>query len=241
MFQETLESKSLWYKYKKHVWSQNSAQTAVVHNIMRTLRAIRNSRDFAYVSAPITTGKFFYKLKLQRPLIKKEKLLSIVGDHNYGTGWKFVEDVRRRRNCPILYPADLIPARQKWSQIHFQALWLSIIAEKCTEIHMSKDWEFSEGCCQEFTHVMQLRLGLPDDKNLFFFNTKEDEKEERERMRNINAYDHQGNLLSPDEGVEAIKNSSEWLKRHSIESQTLKNCLQLLHWTKKMINQGFYR
>ncbi|MFH1780548.1 MAG: hypothetical protein ABH841_00860 [Candidatus Nealsonbacteria bacterium] len=241
MSQETLESKSLWCLYKKTVWSQKSEQTAVVHNVMRVLRAIRNSRNFAYVSVPVTTGKFFYELTLRCPSMPKQDQLRTAIDHNYLAGWAFVEDLKKRKDCPILYPSDLIPVHQQWEQIHFQALWLSIIGEKCTEVHMGDGWEFSNGGSEEFTHVMQLRLGLPKDRELLFFNTKEDEKKERERMRSIKIYDHKGVPLSVDDGIKAIEGSLFWLRSRNFKAERLKNCLELLHWTKDMINEGFYQ
>ena len=149
----SLESISLWYKYKTKVWFEKSEQTVVVHNIMRVLRAFHNSGNLAYASIPITTGKFLYNLRLNRPLMCKDAQVKMAIEHNYRAGWDFVDILRERRNCPILYPADLIPAHQEWEQAHFQALWLSIIAEKCTELHMSEGWEYSNGGSEEFVHA----------------------------------------------------------------------------------------
>jgi hypothetical protein len=241
MPRETLECRSLWYQYKTEVWLQESDQTVVVHNVMRVLRAIRNSGALAYVSVPITSGKLLYELQLNHPELSKGQQIKKAIEFNYSSGWNFVEALRKRIVCPIIYPADLVPARQKWEQPHFQALWLSIIAEKCTELHMSEGWEYSNGGTEEFTHAMQLRLGLPKHKDLVFFNTKEDENTERERMRNIQIYDHRGNSLSLADGIKAIKGSSSWLRQNDFEAKTLENCLQLLHWTDKMIGRGFYQ
>lgn len=243
MAEETLEAKSLWYKYKTEVWLQETEQLAVVHNIMRVLRAIRNSGDLAYVSVAITSGKFLYELQLETGLSRGE-LIERAIEHNYKTGWELVKDLEKRSGCPILYPADLTPIHQEWEQSHFQALWLSIIAEKCTELHMSEGWEYSNGGSEEFTHAMQLRLGIPKHKDLVFFNTKENEESERERMRNIKVYDHRGNPLSLDDGIFLIEESLSWLRDNDFDSRaskTLDNSLQLLHWTGDMIGKGFYQ
>ena len=112
--QETLESKSLWYRYKSEVWPQVSGQTIVVHNTMRVLRAIHNSGELAYVSVPITSGKFLYELKLRSPLMSKKAQIDAAIEHNYRMGWNFVEDLQQRRGCPILYPADMVPVHQQW-------------------------------------------------------------------------------------------------------------------------------
>ena len=171
----------------------------------------------------------------------KELLIQKAIDYNYLSGWKFVEALRTRRTCTILYPADLIPIHQHWEQAHFQALWLSIIAEKCTEVHMTEGWEYSNGGSEEFTHVMQLKLGLPQHSAIAFWNTKENEESQRERMRNIRVYDHKGGRLDIGSGITAIMESLLWLNNHGFEAKTLENSLQLLHWTSDMIEGGFYQ
>jgi len=236
-----LEANSLWYKYKTRVWLQKTSQKAVVHNVMRVLRSMRNLSHLAYVSTPITTSRYLYELKLTHPLMKKNAQIKRAIDHNYYLGWSFVGELKKRRDCPILYPADLIPVDQQWEQAHFQALWLSIIAEKCTELHMAEEWEYSNGSFEEFTHTMQLKLGLPKHRNLVFFNTKEEEETERERMRNIQIYDHQGTPISLNDGIRAIESALSWLRNHGFDPERLENCLHLLRWTGNMISRGFYQ
>lgn len=236
-----LESRSLWYKYKTAVWLSDSEQTAVVHNIIRVLRAFRNYGDLAYVSIPVTSGKFLYNLRLKRPLMSKEEQLKRAIEHNYLAGLDFVENLETRRNCPILYPADLTPVHQQWEQAHFQALWLSIISEKCTELHMSEGWEYSNGGSEEFVHAWQLKLGLPRHKDLIFFNTKETEESERERMCNIRIYDHIGNRLTIEAGMVSLEQAILWLTENNFEPKTLQNFLGLLSWTKEMLDNKFYQ
>lgn len=238
---ETLEARSLWYKYKTDVWLADSEQTAVVHNIMRVLRAFRYSGPLVYVSVPITSGKFLYDLKLQRPLMDKSAQMEAAIYHNYHVGWEFVKELRRRIPWPILYPADLTPIHQHWEQAHFQALWLSIISEKCTEVHMSEGWEYSNGGSEEFVHAMQLRLGIPRHKDLVFFNTKETEKAERERMKNIRVYDHLGKELSIVNGIGAIEGSLVQLRQRRFEAPKLVSCLETLRWTEQALTDGFYQ
>jgi hypothetical protein len=174
--------------------------------------------------------------------MKEEIQIETAIKHNYQAGWNFVEELKlRRRGCPVLYPADLVPVHQHWEQAHFQALWLSIIAEKCTELHMSEGWQFSNGGSEELTHAVQLRLGLPRHKDLVFFNTKESEEIERERMRNIKIYDHLGNIITIADAVNAIEEALSYLGEHGFEPKTLKKCLRLLDWTRRMIDRGFYQ
>ncbi len=241
LLQDKLEDKSLWYKYKTEVWSKNTPQTATVHNIMRVLRSIRNSGDFAYVSVAITSGKYLYEQSILHPELSKKDLLNSAISHNYNQGWNLIKDLKERRQVPVLYPADMVPIRQDWEQAHFQALWLSIIAEKCTEMHMSSGWEFSNGGSEEFTHVMQLRLGIPKHPQLIFYNTKESESSERKRMKNIKVYDCQGKPISLEDGIKSIEISSAWVKDKGFEPKRLNNCLELLYWSKCMIEKGFYQ
>lgn len=238
---ETLESQSLWYKYKTTIWPQDTPETAVVHNIMRVLRSIHHMGPLAYISVPITSGKIYYQLRKINPTREKSELMESVIDHNYHLGTTLVKEVAQRRNCPVLYPADLIPVHQKWEQAHFQALWLSIIAEKCTELHLCEGWEYSNGGVEEFTHVVQLRLGLPRHKDLIFFNTKEAEQAARNRMKNIKLFNHQCKTVCIKEGVEKIQQSSSWLNSNGFRSEKIEECLRILDWTQAMIKQKFYQ
>lgn len=227
-----LNFKSLWYKYKTEVWLEGSEQSAVVHNIMRVLRSINYSGDIAYLSLPITSGKFLYDLRLKNPGISKSELIKEAISKNYQTGFLFLEELRKRIACPIIFPADLIPIHQRWEQKHFQALWLSIIAEKCTQIHMSEGWEYSNGGSEELVHAFQLKLGIPYHNQLVFFNTKESESTEITRMKSIKIYDHLGNTLTIDNSIKLLKNSIEWLSSNNFDVSSLANSLDLLIWTK---------
>src|SRR3989344_3851268 len=164
--ENSLEKHSLWFKYKVPVWLANdSPQTVVVHNIMRVLRAI-HSQELAYISVPITSGIFLYKLKLEKPSMPQAFQMKAAIDHNYLLGWQFEQELQERVRFPILYPADLVPVHQEWEQTHFQALWLSIIAEKCTEMHMCDGWEFSNGGTKELTPGRQLKIGVSRPSDL---------------------------------------------------------------------------
>lgn len=236
-----LESNSLWYKYKVPVWEESTPEAATVHNIMRTLRSVRNIGPFAYVSVPITSGKFYYERKLQRFYQNPKELMRECITHNYHTGWKLVESLKRQATYPILYPADLVPARQKWTDAHFQALWLSIIGEMVTEVHMTEGWNFSNGGCEEFVHALQLKLGIPEHKTIAFWNTQEGEERGRARMRKIMIYDHRGDPLTLEQGRFEITSARDWIVSRGFAADRLDNCLRLLDWTGNMISTGFYQ
>ena len=111
-----LEENSLWYKYKVPVWKEETPEVAAIHNTLRTLRSISNFEKFAYVTVPITSGLYYYDTKLKFPDIDLKKLMNESIWHNYKIGLAFIAVLKERFKHPILYPADLVPARQKWSQ-----------------------------------------------------------------------------------------------------------------------------
>lgn len=236
-----LQENSLWYKYKVPIWNnKESPESQVIHNIMRVLRCIRNHGPLAYISIPITSGKTFYEFKKKYPEKEDSELVQYVIQENYRMGWRMVEDVMRRRKCPVLYPADLIPIYQKWEQIHFQALWLSAIAEKCTEMHMFKDWQYSNGAAEEFTHTFQLKLGLMLHPSTLFYNTKDGEVEARNRMENIEVFNDRGKPISIYHGIELIEDAISWIKNEGFSADRLENCLKVLKWTEEKLEEGYY-
>lgn len=240
---DTLENHSLWYRYKVAVWGRESPESAAIHNTMRTLRAIRHREPLAYVSTPITSGIKLYQLQLEQSSWNKRELMKLVMDHNYNEGWKLVEKVLERRRCNVLYPADLVPARQKWQQEDFQALWLSIIAEMCTELHMCAGWNFSNGGIEELIHIFQLKLGLPKHANFIFYNTKSNEVLERDRMRSIAVFDDLGNPITITDAIREIEKAISWLKQQRPPFLTAHHtsCLETLLWTQEKIHKGFYQ
>jgi len=247
---DSLESKSLWFKYKSAVWpleSQDSKdeRSVGVHNILRIVRSIRSEEGLAYASSPVTTGKVMYNLQrkyeVYRGPLFNRVILEPAMTLNYANAVEFVQSLEKIVTKPIIFPADMTPAWQEWEQAHFQALWLSIISEKCSEVYMSKDWEYSNGASEEFTHAMQLKLGRPKSDKLIFYNTKEDFDKSLDRMKNIKVYDYSGKPLSIDDGIIALEKSIGEIKGWKFNAPKLENCLNLLYWTKNKLDEGFYQ
>ncbi len=214
-----LEEMSLWYQYKTKVWlDEKNPVTPIVHNIMRILRSIRGT--FNYISTPITSGK----LAFDNPFLNK----SVVINENIINGYNFAE----RLGLPnMIIPSELLPTEHfKWGQDDFQALWLSVIAEKCHAVFMNKDWEYSNGCSEELVHTFQLRLGVPTHDKLLFFNTKEKLQDSVHRMKNIDIYDHTGHRISIGLAIKKLEASSALVK-----SEKLNRAYELLVKTREMM------
>jgi hypothetical protein len=266
-----LESGSLWYKYKTKVWREKSLQTQIVHNTMRVLRSIQNVGTLVYmrvlrsiqnvgtlvyVSVPITSGRIWYELKSKHQNIETKDLMNHVVLENYATGYDLVQKIIIEKNCPVLYPADLVPKSHdeippfkqfgSWRQDHFQALWLSIIAEKCTEHWMSEGWQYSSGGVEELVHSYQLKLGEPRARDMVFYNTKGHYERELLRMKNIEVYDHEGEPISLKRAHEEVEKAIKWIFSCGFSAKekrvaTLCECLDLIEWTADMIDSGFYQ
>jgi hypothetical protein len=236
-----LESKSLWYRYKTGVWLQESPQTTTIHNIMRTVRSFRNFKKVTYATVPVTTGQVYYDERRKHPAMPHPELLEKVISTNYHLGWRMVDRLALQQDHPIIFPADLTPVHQEWEQPHFLALWLSMVAEVCTDQRLGDGWHFSSGSAEEFVHVMQLKLGLPRHPKLIFYNTKSDEEKERERMRSIIPYDQEGNTVSILQGMRQIRSAAEVIAADGFDTRRLTHCVELLDWTGDMIDKGFYQ
>lgn len=215
-----LENISLWYDYKTKVWlDHTSPQSASVHNIMKVLRAVRGTIN--YLSTPVTSGKWLYDQNRKVPF---DELIA----YNYIEANKFLDEMSDIEN--LLLPSDLTPTLNfKWAQDHFQALWLTVIAEKAKNVYMNDGWEFSNGCTEELVHTFQLRLGIPRHKDILFFNTKEKESDSILRMKNIKIYDRNRNEISIDQAIESLNNSIPYIaaKNHPVDKLAkAKECLE---------------
>lgn len=218
----TIQNTSLWMLYKGKVWEENSPQTAIVHNILRVLRSIRT--EFNYISTPITSGKVMYENNYD---INNIIAINILDGLNFADELKTVEN--------ILLPAELMPTdHYKWEQEHFQALWLSIIAEKCKNIYMNDGWEYSNGCAEELVHTFQLRLGPPKHKTLAFFNTKEEEKKSIERMKSIRVFNRNKEEIFPQDALDMLNISIQKLDEKNVQPHKL---IRARNYLEEIINE----
>ena len=240
---DSLENWSLYYAYKVPVWisTEVSTKSQTIHTAMRLIRSLGFPGGLNYVSVPFSSGKVLYDLMLEHPGVDKKILMTKVIADNYKEGKVFYQDVVERTGIPAVFPGDFSPAGERWGQEHYQGLWLPLIAEVCTGLHLRDGWWYSDGCSEEFTHVMQLRLGLPHHPGLLFFNSKESEEVARKRMRSIGVYDHSGKPLSLDAGMGLITKGHQFIVENGFSSEKIEHCLRCLDWTRKMMAAGFYQ
>lgn len=234
-----LEDISLWYKYKEQVWpSANRPDLRdeelldetqkTIHNMVRLFRCI-SSPGLAYLSCPVSSGKDLYdRLVGCRPEdateIKKAFMF-----HNHARSLQFLADLEGRVSVPILYPGNYEPAWQKWEQPHFQALWLELISEKATEMHMADDWQYSTGASEELTHAFQLRLGLPRSNRLVY---------ERKVDGPVKVYDSIGDEMGISESLAKIREAVAYVRRKGFNVERLVHCRNVLAKTERMTGRS---
>lgn len=223
-----LEDISLWYQYKTAVWlDTTSPQSASVHNILKVLRSVRGTIN--YLSTPVTSGKWLYDQDRKVPF---DELIH----HNCLEAYDFLDKMSDIDN--LLLPSDLTPTLNfKWKQDHFQALWLTIIAEKAKNVYMNDQWEYSNGCTEELVHTFQLKLGPPIHKDVLFFNTKEKESDSILRMKNIKVYDKNRNEITIDQAIHKLNESIPYIESKNHPVDKLIKAKECLEKTKELLQK----
>ena len=130
---------------------------------------------------------------------------------------------------PVIVPALFCPVHRDWEQLQFMYLWYSIIGEQCTEVRFFKDWHYSNGCIQEFTHSKQLLVG---NINLggenFYMNPNETFEKNDIRMRNMKTKTMEGIDISINEGLMLIQSTRNWLFEHNVDTKIIDKCINIL-------------
>ncbi|MBI4142156.1 hypothetical protein HY484_04475 [Candidatus Woesearchaeota archaeon] len=132
------------------------------------------SRDAAvkpyvcYASSPITTGCRMYSLFREHNVSNIGELAKINPDFfknkilraNIDDGEEFGSVVRQSNR----YDAVVVPATffaKGWAQEHYMAFWEEVIKRFSDAIHFNDNWQYSNGCVDEF------RIGLENGKELY--------------------------------------------------------------------------
>jgi len=195
-----------------------------VHNILRVVRGIRNlGSKVAYISSPITTGKLYYEHLFSGNKISTKDLI----EDNLNIVLQGLQKYDFK--IPHIVPALFCPVHKDWEQLQFMYLWYSIIGEQCTEVRFFDDWYYSTGCIQEFTHSKQLLLGNISVGKILYMNPNESFEENDIRMKNIKTKTLEGCFISIDEGLELIKFTRQLLREHSINTDIINKCIDILN------------
>jgi len=118
-----------------------------------------------YVSTPITSGHRLYEAariigsevaKLKGTEIAKETFqMNISGAKSLLKTLYFFQGDKK-----IISPAAFDASKLNWGQGEYMFLWLSLISDKVSHIHFDANWEYSNGCIEEFTYAVECNRGL---------------------------------------------------------------------------------
>ena len=133
----------------------------LVNLVMGTYRSLRN--DIAYVSMPITSGKNMYEVLLKKGVKTLEELKKVdpecifkeIVKPNIERGLIAADNLNSK--LPVLAPSVFEGKSLRWTEKEYMTLWLEVIKERAREIHMSDDWEYSNGGVEEFALAQKMR------------------------------------------------------------------------------------
>lgn len=261
--QELINEISIWRKYKTEVWyKKNDTRSEIIHDIARIVRGMPCSKGVGYLSTPITSGKQLYIMMQERGLKEHDK--KVMADNikiNEEKGIEKIHDMMKYIDIPIIYPGAFFPVNgydsySKWETPQFMALWLTLIGENATALFMNDDWEYSNGCAEEFTHAVQMKLGYPTHPNILFSNPIEsiafDSRRQISRLEKIKIYEAKlvpggiisnhdaaknldGTIISAQEGMEKISNAIKDIRQMGFNPTNLEETLRILEKTIKQL------
>lgn len=225
----------LWLENKEKLFEQiesvgKSDKTFLrvnnAHNILRVLRSMKNVKQLAYISSPITTGLEYYNLKKAGEKVDYKKLI----ENNV---FRMEDELYKAGGIEMLIPARFTPVVMDWEQEHFMYLWYSTIGEICTEVRFVKNWEYSNGCVQEFAHAKQLTLGVPpSQQHGIYINTNETYEHNDSRMRNMTTRHIQGAFIYTEEAINLITNAKKVINELGFPTEVHDKCLLILEELK---------
>jgi len=115
-----------------------------------------------YCSAPITTGKRHLELirELGRQLVPEDRHrhFAEVIQPNTEHASAVTKALRSATRDVVIDPAAF-PPMVGWSQEDWLALWSAVIARYASKVVFVDDWQFSNGCVEEY--VLAAKLSLP--------------------------------------------------------------------------------
>jgi len=198
-----------------------------VHIVISAYRSLLT--PISYVSMPITTGKLYYEvLEKIGSDISKKQIYDLVIKPNGEQGVKFAKEIKT--TYPIVAPAIFEAKQMRWTERQYMYLWYRILEEKAKEIWMSPDWQYSNGCAEEFTRSMKLQWDFV--------------RLESRSLSPITAFDAESNKLTIFDGAKLLYKAIKDLHQRNHICIKLVECLhELVNYAGAFytygINQGW--
>jgi len=154
----------------EELWERSQHQNELFL-VLGAFRSITN--PMAYASMPITTGKRYYDVldkhgvKSIDDLLKKDDkaLVDEIIRPNIRQGIGFGKHLAEMLPYQVIIPAAFEAKRQKWTQGDYMFLWYRVLEEKAARIYFIEDWQYSNGCAQEFARGIEMQFGFVNPTN----------------------------------------------------------------------------
>jgi len=168
--------------------------------------------DKAYLTMPVTTGRLLYdvldaygvksiaELESFRPGALREEIIlpNIEGSLNHAKA------VASRTGLPLVVPGVFEARKQRWTQVEYMVLWLRFITTSVAELHLCRDWEYSNGGAIEFTRAILIRHRCVESRD-----------------GPMRVYDHAGDQVDIVQGAARLRAAITDLKRRGHDVSVL--------------------
>lgn len=188
------------------------------------------TKNLAYVSIPITSGKRLYDYMAANGFrtadaakADHDAFFKNVVTPNFEAGLAASNEWANRLDGAVIAPVEFekhLRTHQSinWGQDDFMGMWLPLIKEKITQMVMIDGWEYSNGSGEEYLQAVLMQMG-------------------RDARSNITITDVRGAPLPLDKGVELLADAFLVLTERGVKPRNMAETLALALEAE----QRFYR
>ncbi len=188
------------------------------------------TKNLAYVSIPITSGKRLYDY-MERSRFRSadeakadhDAFFKNVVSPNFEAGLKASNEWAAKMNGAVIAPVEFekhlrTHSQVTWGQDDFMGMWIPLIKEKITHMAMVDGWEYSNGSGEEYLQAALMQMG-------------------RAERSNITISDERGKPMRLDEGIKLLGDAFITLTERGIKPRNMAETLGILIEAE----QRFYR
>ncbi len=167
----------------------------------------------AYLTMPVTTGRRYYQamdrhgvrtlvdLERAKPGALRDDVILPNVDESVALG----RAIAARTGHVVVVPGVFEARKQRWTQAEYMVLWLRLITRDVECVHLSPDWEFSNGGAVEYARATLVRHGQAPGRD-----------------RPMAVVDHRGHDVPLDMGVGMLMAAANDLERDYHDASVLR-------------------
>ena len=111
----------------------------------------------SHISMPISSGKRYYDVISKNPYISQDQIYRDIIRYNAEQGIALSRAIVPKAKYPVVVPALFEAKEMRWTEEEYMYMWYNVIHEKALEIWMVPDWEYSDGCSEEFLKAIEMQ------------------------------------------------------------------------------------